>query len=545
MMPARIIRIPAIALAWLAAVTVAAEPGTVRSDDSLPPPVIHICLAHCGTWYLTQGGRGYSGTPQAPDPTPGGYGVTITRFDAGGVQLDRYDPPNMYFAHGLKAVITGQIAPEGNRVVNGKIQWTFGQTGMGDARIAWGSAIDTVPGGGEPSRAAAAQSASARAPLVEEKFKPLVDRLLKRETGARASKFEDVGNPAPSEPTIGQLPMQLVVCEAPFGPDACAGFKWDGHYYRPKSARTAAFGVQQWHSGGVVLTRTDGHGPADGVHISYQGHWQSDGTLAGSITRTLPGTATPDPKGTVISGWSAAVDPDAALAHVTCSEQHPPDGGDLEALSQRAMEAGDLVSMACFIHALAKQGNPVWQAAYGSHLLNGYGVARSPEDGFAWTLKAAGQGNEAARYLLRDLYTNGIGTPRDAAKAAAVDDQLRDGAAQRLTGMLDRAYAQPSLPNLMVEAARTCEGNPDIAKRIPEQCAAALRRANIILRRQRLDDCHREAKYSTGGHAVIDPRSGRDTGRTEGAWVLEDAAAYRQCAANVDAEFPDAAAQDP
>ncbi len=48
-----------------------------------------------------------------------------------------------------KAVLTGQLSPDGKSIVNGKIQWTYHPCcGLSTGRFqaAWGSAIDTVPG---------------------------------------------------------------------------------------------------------------------------------------------------------------------------------------------------------------------------------------------------------------------------------------------------------------------------------------------------------------------------------------------------------------
>ena len=122
------------------------QPSTTSLD---PPPIVHFCGAHCATWYLTKDHKGYAGEANTPTVL-GGTGVVISRFGSEGVELYRSDPPNRWFPKGLKAVITGQIAPTGNRLVNAKIRWTFGQSGMGDVRFTWGSALDDIPGDDNP-----------------------------------------------------------------------------------------------------------------------------------------------------------------------------------------------------------------------------------------------------------------------------------------------------------------------------------------------------------------------------------------------------------
>ena len=115
-------------------------------DNYLPPVVLHFCAAHCATWYLTLDRKGYSGTPKTPEITPDGYGVRIVRFTHDAVVLDRHDAPNQWFPQGLKALITGQVSPAGNGLINGKIDWTFGQSGKYDVRMSWGTGLNNLPG---------------------------------------------------------------------------------------------------------------------------------------------------------------------------------------------------------------------------------------------------------------------------------------------------------------------------------------------------------------------------------------------------------------
>jgi hypothetical protein len=83
---------------------------------------------------------------------PGSYGIRVRSFTPESVVIDRYDPPNQWFPQGLKAVITGRIAPSGNRLDYGKITWIFGQSGVHGALMSWGSALDEIPGQGDSPR---------------------------------------------------------------------------------------------------------------------------------------------------------------------------------------------------------------------------------------------------------------------------------------------------------------------------------------------------------------------------------------------------------
>ena len=129
--------------------------ATASARSPLPPSVMHVCLAHCGTWYLTLDGKGYAAAPDSPGTPADNYGIHIRSFTPESVVLDRYDEPNQYFAQGLKAVISGRVSKSGNRLEDGQIEWTFGQAGTHPARAAWGSAIDQIPGAGDPSAAKA------------------------------------------------------------------------------------------------------------------------------------------------------------------------------------------------------------------------------------------------------------------------------------------------------------------------------------------------------------------------------------------------------
>jgi hypothetical protein len=130
------------------------------NDAPLPPAVMHFCAAHCVTWYLTNDHKGYAATADSPSIPDNSPGVVIQSFTLDSVVLNRTDPPNQWFPKGLKAVITGQISPEGDTLINGKIHWTFGQSGIYDVRITWGAALDSIPGADAPPVAQVAPDAA-------------------------------------------------------------------------------------------------------------------------------------------------------------------------------------------------------------------------------------------------------------------------------------------------------------------------------------------------------------------------------------------------
>jgi len=135
--------------------------------------VLHFCAAHCSTWYLTHDHKGYAGVPDYPGIPDNAPGVVIESFTRDSVVLNRTDAPNQWFPKGLKAVITGQLSPDGNSLVNGKIRWTFGQSGIYDVRLAWGAALDSIPGSDAPPVAQATSRNIPPAPNTQVPASPI------------------------------------------------------------------------------------------------------------------------------------------------------------------------------------------------------------------------------------------------------------------------------------------------------------------------------------------------------------------------------------
>ena len=110
--------------------------ATASPDGPLQyPRVMHFCAAHCATWNFT---NGYAGK----EP----YGVRISHWTPDSVILTRSDPPSQWFPRGLRAVISGQMSAAQDKLVNGKITWTFGQAGTFDCQVTWGDALEDIPG---------------------------------------------------------------------------------------------------------------------------------------------------------------------------------------------------------------------------------------------------------------------------------------------------------------------------------------------------------------------------------------------------------------
>lgn len=114
--------------------------GSVEAGSpTLPPKVMHICIAHCIvlTW---ENGHYVNYAPTITSV------YTVESFTRDSVILHRTDRGSFP----LTAVLTGKLSSDGNSIVNGRIVWTSGNTGQGAWRAAWGPAINTVPGSGDP-----------------------------------------------------------------------------------------------------------------------------------------------------------------------------------------------------------------------------------------------------------------------------------------------------------------------------------------------------------------------------------------------------------
>lgn len=94
------------------------------------PPVIHICMAHCGPLMWDHGHYINFG----PENTSI---YTIKSFTRKSVIIHRTDKGRFP----LTATLSGQMSDDGESVVNGKILWTSGNSGSSPFTAEWGSKL--------------------------------------------------------------------------------------------------------------------------------------------------------------------------------------------------------------------------------------------------------------------------------------------------------------------------------------------------------------------------------------------------------------------
>jgi hypothetical protein len=134
------------------------ETGSVKL-----PSEMNICAAGCSV------GSGVTlvwdnGKYVYVNPTNGQRSeYVVEKFTRDSVVIQRTDSAPVG-----KALLTGQMSSDGNSVVNGKITWTYHPCcglGSGTFELAWGDAIDSVPGT-RPQQAAESRTAKKPAPGV-------------------------------------------------------------------------------------------------------------------------------------------------------------------------------------------------------------------------------------------------------------------------------------------------------------------------------------------------------------------------------------------
>jgi len=113
---------------------------TTQSSAAAPevpsiPPVIHFCQSWCNT--LTLQGGAYVRTSGGPD-NGSTMVIRVEKFTRESVVMHRSDYGN--FAR--EAELTGRISDDGNSIVEGV-------TGTAPFRLTWGTALDSIPGGGK------------------------------------------------------------------------------------------------------------------------------------------------------------------------------------------------------------------------------------------------------------------------------------------------------------------------------------------------------------------------------------------------------------
>jgi len=227
-------------------------------------------------------------------------------------------------------------------------------------------------------------------------------------------------------------PSELLVCENGGVCNAAwifQGSAGTGTWFTKNPTR-ATLAIVRSERDYMVIRRTD---TTDGVSATYAGSPRGD-HWAGTIVWSTPGHP-----GESTGTWTATV------PQTECAEQAGLEAADAMRIGQYAlMFKRDRDALSCYIVA-AKAGDATAQAAVGLLFYQGRGsVAQDYQEAFFWLHKAADQGVYAAQRTVADMYTAGLGTPRDATMAAIytarADEQKHD--MERRQDFEERAQAR-------------------------------------------------------------------------------------------------------
>lgn len=205
----------------------------IVNDAASPPKMAHFCWTNCFTLVES---HGIYSRVDGTDET-----WTVERFTSTSFVLTRHDPSAQWNGFKTEVRYTGRVVDE--RLVD----VTVDGTPTSDIRMAWGGAIDTLPG-----------SNAERDRLQAQGLWPPADT-----TG--------VGEDAPSLPTATEAPPPLPMEEQP--PCELEGSIWTpgywawkgGYYWAPGAWVPPPRAGLLWTPGYWVLT--------DGVFVFHRGFW--------------------------------------------------------------------------------------------------------------------------------------------------------------------------------------------------------------------------------------------------------------------------------
>jgi TPR repeat protein len=478
------------------------------------PAKMHWCAVNCITLVLYHGHYVAENNPHPEQSINCGL-FTVERFTRESVVMHRTDcePPGT-------AVLTGKISDSGNAIIDGTINWTSHPccgTGSRPFQAAWGSEIDSIPGGGVAPQSYNRPAAPAAAQHVGTTS---ADDLVAKVNAALAAS-----NPQPAKAKaeaagagqvqIENVPTLIDECEEVLSRKNCATWKWTGGDYIAiwGDGTAAHITVKQWNRGGVLLQRSD-YG-ADSSTASYQGRWLGDGSISGEGSLQWNGgllVNVPTNAGVIAQvKWTATSQRATNPPHAPCDVRNPPPATsvDIAKMMSDSRGAGDLVSAACWAYLGALQGNAMAQDAYGYELIIGLGVAKNSQAAYEWVKKAADQGDQNARANLRHMYSMGFGVAPDADKASEIGRDLLARLLARL-----RTPSGVALTEYVFDAADGCEQDPESARAFRDACAVVSQQANQILRdraqRARDSGCRAQATtpYPPGSGYHPDGKTG-------------------------------------
>ncbi len=322
--------------------------------------------------------------------------ITVEKFTRESVILHRTDSG----PYPGTAVLTGRISSDGNSVVNGKITWTSHPCcglSSGAFQAAWGTAIDSVPGGApEPSTAKAAAPVK-QAPSEKQADKRTVaTTATKKFTGQLAFDPDGIWQRPTDAPQQPFQKILIVVIE-----NQIVGINIDRFAFLPPGMEYLQGTASSANSFNILAM-----GTVDTSGITNSKVAQSPTTLtiidddhfqiAKSVTFTRVSKS---------SGGNPA-----------CDANNPSHVSGNEALARGLIYdyfLKDARAAVCWYRISADEGNAQGELNTAAALANGVGgVAKDHVKSFAWLQKSAMHGNDLAAGDLSHEFSTGEVVPR-------------------------------------------------------------------------------------------------------------------------------------
>ncbi len=386
--------------------------------QSGPPPVIHWCGQHCTTLVLE---NGHYGKPETSL-------WTVERWTPELIVIYRTDRlPN---GRGEARAVLRAIVDRGNETAKGTMKWWMGWTGGVDFRMAWGSAINSVPG----------SDAELNAQKAAESRQPPAQASAESNAYAAAGRGEGVAAmpKAINHPEAGGT-VPFFRPEKTFTYDLAGEWKlvFPPNMRRPslvlidltqkgKHIQMVADSPNQFYPfEKVMFVGTYGENVITGDWMNVPAHRDANGDYDGTRIdiRILSATNLITPAGIRVTrsdelGANKSCDA-VAYAHM--------DQARTFIYGSRDFELGNYGNAACWIYVAASQGHHEAQRELAVFLHLGLGVEKNDGQSFAWMQRSATAGNKAAQSLLARYYDKGIGVTTDPVQARLWMGRAKDG----------------------------------------------------------------------------------------------------------------------
>ncbi|MEO8659993.1 MAG: tetratricopeptide repeat protein [Bryobacteraceae bacterium] len=369
-----------------------------------PPEVIHWCAQHCTTLRLDDG-------PPLNKLHYGNRGAgaiwVVQKFDAGEILMERTD----FGRYPGRAIVHGQLSPDGNRVVNGVIDWVYHPCcGLGKASFeaAWGAALNTVPGSDAERQRMAVTSRLPSGLPPPAREAPPAGGVTVSSTTLRVV------------PTLPARPPPTPTYATPLDGEY---FATTGNYYFGGQTRHPIRVTTQGNRVSIVrLLPTSAGTPQQALPDGdpfLQGAYTS-GRVTGALASNAQGS------------WAAVIvnvlNPDHIQIDGTNYYRYAESVGSMDCDAGNryhvehpfALKRGMIAVLdknpaqaACWFGVAAVQGNRVAQNNYGQALYEGRGIKQNHDEAFQWILKSATQGEFGGQLNLSRMYQLGQGTAKD------------------------------------------------------------------------------------------------------------------------------------